>query len=106
MGKIQKILEEEVRRIPQRLLTQLISNKLKEVGLADTPGLAEAMIEHVLGGRGEPFIWDDGKPSNALQRNVKLSFSNKDVDQLHESISRLKDNPKRKKIPFEVVCTL
>jgi hypothetical protein len=74
----------ELAKTPRLLLLKLIKEKLSEQGLANEPGLAEALTDHFLNGGGDTFNWDDGKlPSHAAQ-DLALSFSDTDATRLNQ----------------------
>jgi hypothetical protein len=88
MGQIQRTIEEELAKTPRIFLSRLISAKLEEIGVNDSPGLAEAMIGHVLAGKTDSFLWDDGRPSSAPLRHIKLSISNEELEDLQKQTLR------------------
>lgn len=56
MGSLHTALVRELKGIPHEFLKQLISKKLEEENLGKIPNLANALVEHVVSGVGEPFI--------------------------------------------------
>jgi hypothetical protein len=84
MGPIHKAFKDELAKVPRALLLNLAEEKLRELQLDKQPGLSEALADHCLTGGGDSFVWDNPLQSKGPPRDLTISFSEKDVQRLHE----------------------
>ena len=84
MGTFQKLLDDQIERVPRAILTQLVEEKLEKVGRSDA-ALAEKITNHILNGE-EHFEWPDDGP------DVTLEFGDEDFAKLEELSERFTAN--------------
>lgn len=84
MGTFQKLLDDQIERLPRAILTQLVEEKLEKVGRSDA-ALAEKITDHILNGE-EHFEWSDNGP------DVTLEFGDEDFAKLEELSDRFTAN--------------
>jgi threonyl-tRNA synthetase len=84
MISIQKSLNQELEKVPFKLIEKVIAKKLSAAGVSASDELASKLLEHTLSGSKEKFIWDDG---NALSQEVNISITDDDFAEIE---SRLK----------------
>ena len=80
MGTFQKLLDDQIERLPRAILTQLVEEKLEKVGRSGA-ALAEKITTHILKGE-EQFEWPDDGP------DVTLEFGAEDFAKLQELSER------------------
>lgn len=84
MGTLQKLLDDQIERLPRAILTRLIEEKLEKVGRSDA-ALAEKITNHILNGE-EHFEWPDDGP------DVTFEFGDEDFSKLEELSERFTAN--------------
>lgn len=89
MAIIQKILDQEFEKFPHLILQKLIEKKLRIAGVDPVPELVDKIISYAMNDDAVTFQWDDGKDVNS---DITLSFSEKDITEAEEMISRLMDS--------------
>jgi hypothetical protein len=89
MAIIQKILDQEFEKFPHLILQKLIEKKLRIAGVDPLPELVDKIISYAMSDDAATFQWDDGKDVNS---DITLSFSEKDITEAEEMISRLMDS--------------
>ena len=78
MSGFHKAFMAELSKAPMLILRQLIADKLDSEGLSDTPGLIDALTDHVLNGGKDHFDWDGGS-----DRSVRIAFGAEDIEKLN-----------------------
>lgn len=86
---MQKLLEDEFKKIPNLVLHQLIEKKLRAAGVNPEPVLVKQIIAHVRGSNSSLFHWDDGKEGNT---EITLSISDEDVKEAEGMLLRLMES--------------
>jgi hypothetical protein len=84
MDVLQEALNEAIAKLPGLFLQNLISKKLHEKGITPPKGLLQKMAEHFLAGNRGPFRYD----GRNLPKNVKLTFTDADAEQIEQTIER------------------
>lgn len=79
---MQQTLEQATANLPALFLQKLIDRKLKEQHIEPPRGFSEKMAAHFLAGNPEPFTFDSRK----LPKNIKLTFTNADSDEIEKAI--------------------
>ena len=82
-------------KLPALSLQNLISKKLQEQGIKPPPGLCEKIAEHFLAGKPGPFQFNNPK----FPKDVRLTFSKADADELGRAIGRFCETHIPKIIP-------
>jgi hypothetical protein len=89
MDVLQQVLQKQLERVPELLLEKLVSKKLRAQGLKPAKTLCEKIASHILSGRRGSFKYGAGR-----RRNVTLSFSQTDADEIERAVERFqKDLP-------------
>lgn len=89
MASLHRTLFNETKKLPRRLLVKFVSEKLSESGNDKNLRLAEAIADHILAGKDEPFLWSDGSSSSTEPSNLTISFTQADTDVLSSELSRI-----------------
>jgi hypothetical protein len=89
MEKIQKLLEQQLEKIPQQILQRLIEKKLCAAEVNPEPALVDRIVNHVLSNNPSSFQWDDGKDVDSA---IELSISDEDITEVEGVISRLMES--------------
>jgi hypothetical protein len=99
MNVLQKALEDATAKLPALFLQNLISKKLQEHGVTPPKGLSEKIAEHFLAGNREPFRYN----GRNFPKDVRLTFTELDADELTQAINRFCETQFSKIIP-DVAC--
>lgn len=89
MKKIQKLLEQQLEKVPQQILQRLIEKKLCVAGVNPEPALVDRIVGLVLSNNSSSLQWDDGKDDNLA---ITLSISEEDVTEAEGMFSRLMES--------------
>jgi hypothetical protein len=87
MNTLQQALEKATADLPALFLQRLIGKKLQEQGIKPPRGFAEKMAAHYLGGNRAPFTFN----SRDLPKNVKLTFTKADADEISKALEEFCD---------------
>jgi hypothetical protein len=82
MNTLQQALDQATANLPSLFVQKLIEKKLKEQGIKPPRGFCEKMAAHFVARKPEPFTFDSRK----LPKNIKLTFTNADADDIVRAI--------------------
>lgn len=90
MDEITKIFHEQLKKLPDVFLEQIIIRKLKQQGVDDCKKIAPQIVTHIHTGGGKTFVWDDGQ-SDKHQR-ITLEFTADDAEEIEFKVRDFLDN--------------
>ncbi|MDP2029191.1 MAG: DUF5677 domain-containing protein [Thiobacillus sp.] len=83
---IKQALQEILDSLPKRILLDLLSRKVKEVGLNMPREVIDAFAEHILTKQEGSFVWHDSPDSE--NRNIKLEFTKEDIQEIDLKVEK------------------
>src|SRR5665647_2086754 len=89
MAKIQKIFEQQFKKVPHLIVQKLIEKKLRTAGVDPEPALVDRIVSHALSSNPTTLQWGNGKDVNSV---ITLSISEEDIADAEGMISRLLDS--------------
>jgi hypothetical protein len=95
MDTLQKSLNETVKDIPAILLQNLISKKLRKLGITPSRGLAKKLAKHVLSRASKRFTYNSRKHSG----NINLAFDEADANEIARAFERFQEEQLPKILP-------
>ena len=84
---MQQAMEKATANLPALFLQRLIEKKFREQGIEPPKGFSEKMSAHYLGGNRGPFTFN----SRDLPKNVKLTFTKADADEISKALEEFCD---------------
>lgn len=84
MPSVHKAFMNELAKLPRRLLIKLMEEKLSNQGITGRADLAATLADHVLGGGGNTFDWNDDALGSDQSSAIVISFTDEDSARLHE----------------------
>ena len=90
MGKLQRAFNEKLASLPVLLLERMVDRKLMDAQLSFAPDVKAALIQHILGGKLDEFVWhDDQAGDNIPQLRANLTFGKADFDEVELLLQKL-----------------
>lgn len=87
MKRLDQVIEERTRQLPQIYTKQMIQQKLADAGAPDPDGGAEQMTAHIFGKTGKQFRW----PKGSANKGIKINLAAEDFAIVREQVQRFLD---------------
>lgn len=91
MKKLQRALNQELKKFPKLLLKKIVEGKLAEQKIVIPPVAVDALIDHMYSGKTESFKWSDGVNDDEDQK-FSLSFGQEDLAEIDKAQKNLEKN--------------
>lgn len=83
---IKDALQDVFKSLPKMILGRVLARKLEDAKIEIPPEAFEALVEHVLTGQKDHFVWDDGIDGEV--KNVILEFTEQDSKDLDIALNK------------------
>jgi len=85
MGQLQRVLNEQVAGLPRLALRRVLEQKVREQGINLPSAAFEALLDHLLHGKGEDFSWnDDHTGADRQAKRLEICFGEDDAAKVEE----------------------